>query len=627
MTVGRFFWKVFLINAAVMATVLGLCTLVILHEFDRFQAHELFERLAAQARTLAAAIDARLDSAHADELQKLVRSIGVYPEGGVRITIMEASGEVLADSAEDPRQMDNHANRPEFVAAMRDGMGESTRWSHTVSTELMYVALRVGRADGPRGVIRVSAATTLLGQWARPWRRLLATIGAASVGAVVALALSLGLLWSRRIGQLTAAARTLSLGDLGAAIPVSGHDEVAILGMSLNRMRDRLSRQLQTIDRQRRTLESLVWQLHEGVVVADADGRLVMINPEADRLLGISRMCGGPVCVGLPVEQCVRQLDLQDMLRGRDAAAGGGEAVPAEQPAGQPAWDGAVRREMRLVVDTDTGPVTLLARAFDVQLPSAAADLAGAESMPRGRLLVLTDVTELDRLVQVKADFASNASHELRTPLAAIRAALDTLKEVDTAADPQMLRRTLGIIERHSGRMESMVVDLLDLSRVESSMSKFDPSPVRTRAVLDEIQHVFADALTAGELHWDVHIDDACRNIVVNREVLGIALRNLTDNAIRFTGRGGRVWIDVRTDGDHVVIEVHDTGCGIPAADQERVFERFYQVQRARSGVQRGTGLGLSIVRHAAAAMNGRVALRSEVGVGTTVSLWIPRRP
>jgi two-component system phosphate regulon sensor histidine kinase PhoR len=625
MTAGRFFWKVFLIHAAVMATVLGFCILVILIEFERFQTQELSERLSWQARTLVASMDVQAETGVAEDLQALVRAAGTQPNFDARVTLIGADGTVIADSVGDPASMDNHANRPEVATALREGTGESVRWSHSVGEEMHYVAVRIGSADARRGVLRVSTATAAIGKRAQPWRRLLATIAFTSAGAVIVLALSIGILWSRRIGQIATAARTLSGGDLSAQVPVSGNDEVAVLGKALNRMRDRLARQLETIDRQRRTLESLVAQLHEGVIVADADGRLVLINSEADRLLDVSRVCDCKACAGLPVEQCIRQLDLQQMLRGAE------RDVPGEKsasPAGEAAMTPNVARdEARLTVDTETGPVTLLARAFDFQLPPPALAASGESDSPRGRLLVLTDVTELNRLVQVKADFAANASHELRTPLAAIRAALDTLRAVDWTGDSDTVRRTLNVIERHAGRMEAMVVDLLDLSRLESPMAKFDPSAVRTRIIFDEINGIFADALAAKELQWEVEIGDTCRTIVVNRELLRIALRNLVDNAIRFTERGGLVRLIARTENDGAIIEVRDTGCGIAIAEQERVFERFYQVQRARSGIQRGTGLGLSIVRHAAAAMNGRVTLTSELGKGTTVSLQLPQQP
>jgi len=626
---GRFFWKVFLVNALVLATVLAVSVIVILHESERFQQAELTERLTAQANTLRVSVESRWSREHLDELRRIVQAAGTQPDRGVRITLIDAEGVVWADSAHDPATMGHHGTRPEFLAALREGYGESLRWSHTVSGELKYVALRVGPAESPKGVVRVSTATSAAGWNAQPGSRLFLTVGGTSVAAAVALALSLGILWSRRLGRIAAAARTLSRGDLSARVSVSGRDEVAILGLALNRMRDRLSKQMETIDRQRRTLESLLSQLHEGVIVTDADGRLVLVNAEADRLLNVSACSGDRTSAGLPVEQCIRELDLQNMLRGAAAVDAGASPDSSEKASFPPrASLHAPRDEAHITLDTPAGKVNLLARAFDFQLPpSVPPDAADADSPRRGRLLVLTDVTELNKLMQVKADFAANASHELRTPLAAIRAALDTLGVLDWGTEVDSGRRTLEVIERHARRMEAMVVDLLDLSRLESPTAKFHPTAVKTRDVFDEMHAIFAEALAAKDLAWDVNLADECRTIVVNRELLRIALRNLVDNAVRFTDRGGRVRLIARRENRHAIIDVEDNGCGIPHAEQERVFERFYQVQRARSGPQRGTGLGLSIVRHAAAAMDGGVSLRSEPGRGTTVTLSIPQPP
>jgi two-component system phosphate regulon sensor histidine kinase PhoR len=320
------------------------------------------------------------------------------------------------------------------------------------------------------------------------------------------------------------------------------------------------------------------------------------------------------------VEECIAQHELQQAL----LPSGKGLNAPSD----------AEPQEVRLQVDGSNGPLSLLARAGDVVLPApAAADgrPVGAPEPVTGRVLVLTDITDLARMIQIKADFAANTSHELRTPLSAIRGAVETLLEIDLADEPESARKFLGVIERHSSRMQAMIMDLLNLSRLESSQNRFEPATLQPAEFLAELRAHYDDILLAKSLHWNSRIEEGLDAIVANQYLLRLTLENLVDNAIKFTDAGGRISVSVSRDRmragtpPSVSIEMADTGCGIPEEEKSRVFERFYQVERARSGGLRGTGLGLSIVRHAVAAMNGTLALQSKVGEGTSVTISLPQ--
>ena len=624
---GRFFWKLFLINAALMALVLVVCVWLVIGQFDRFHDEELTEHLRALAAVIEASVGDRFDAAHADELNALAREIGSVEQGGTRVTFVLADGSVLGDPDADPATMESHANRPEIQEAIAKGWGSSTRWSHTVSQYLRYVAVRVGSPDAPAGVVRVALAVRSIGSQTQPARRLMASVALLSVAAAIVLALGLAALWSGRIRRITRTAQELSRGNLSAVVRVRGRDEVSVLARSLNRMRERITAHLDTIDRQRSTLDALVSQLREGVVVVDADGRVVLLNPEARRLLQPTTNANQASVVGRPLEQCIRQHDLQEMLqpldertspehrtaRGDDEPKGSGLALEAA-------------REARVQIETESGAVVVLARAFDISLPIVPVPNEGAgPSVVRDRVLLLTDVTELTRAMQMKADLAANASHELRTPLSAIRAAVDTLRTMDWLSDGIAAAHFFDVIDRHSHRMETIVRDLLDLSRLEAPSVHFDTARVQIGELLTELETSVRDTLDTKQLRWETTVADACQHVDANPELLRMALRNLIDNAVRFTDSHGKIGVTVRHQGDSVVIEVQDDGCGIRPEDQGRVFERFYQVQRARSGGDRGTGLGLSIVRHAVAAMKGRVDLESELGRGTRVAVTIPK--
>lgn len=630
---GRFFWKLFLGNAALMVVLLGTCVWFMLVEFERFHGEILRSHLQVQAAVLEAVVRDRFDTSHQDELARLARQFSEFAPEHLRITFIAPDGRVLGDSRADPAELDSHADRPEFKEALRNGTGSSTRWSVSVSDTMQYAALRVGTAAAPRGVVRVALPAHPAAARADAARRLLQTIAFLTLLAAVALALGLARLWSRRIGVITAAARAISGGDLRTRVPIDGADEVSMLALSLNRMREHLARQLDTIERQRRTLDALMTQLHEGMVVARPDGRILLVNPEAVRLLGLISPRKDGSFEGLPVETCIPQHDLQVLLVPPQArahlTAEDGDVDPlAEETPGRPQADTpSDTQEVRVRVDGRRGSMSLLVRAFDIVLPTPESGRREqAAPLRPARMLMLTDVTELTKLMHMKADFAANASHELRTPLSAIRGAAETLRTMDLAADAQAAGAFVAMIERHCARMEAMVVDLLDLSRVESPVEPFAPQEVTLRDFWEELRESFADALSAGKLNWQANVSPECQRIMVSEELLRIVLRNLVENAVRFTPEGGHIQVSARADDNSWIIAVADDGCGIPLEDQARVFERFYQVARARSGPNRGTGLGLSIVRHAVSAMHGAVRLESAPGKGTTVTVTIPQQ-
>ena len=492
--------------------------------------------------------------------------------------------------------------------------------------ELKYVAVRVGPEDAPGGGLRVAMPVQRIGARLRSTRRLVWEIALAALAAAVVLALGLARLWSGRIGRITSVARSVSRGDLSARINVAGRDEVAVLAASVDRMRRNLAGQLATIDRHRRTLASLLGQLTEGVVVARPDGRIILMNPAAVRLLNapydINDNRAGE---GAIVEECVPQHELQRMLLSKPEP-GAGEAVAAS-PSGV--------REARVELSRGgKGSVSVLARGSDILLPDfngAPGGEVSSDASSAGRLLVLTDVTELTRAMQVKADFAANASHELRTPLSAIRAAAETLLAMDLVADPGSAGRFVQVIDRHSARLEALVSDLLDLSGLESGQVEFTATPLDLTGFCHELHGRWAEALRAKKLRWQCELAPECRRVTANAHLLQLILDNLVDNAIKFTDEGGRVGISGTPAEEGVALEVADDGCGIAPEEQDRVFERFYQVERARSGARsevgeiRGTGLGLSIVKHAVASMHGSVRLQSAVGEGTRVTVTIPQ--
>jgi two-component system, OmpR family, phosphate regulon sensor histidine kinase PhoR len=627
---GRLFWKLFLGNAVLMAAVLVSLGWLVVTTVDRFSARELTDHLRTQASTIIEATDGRFDTAHAADLEDFVRRLRAAQAEDIRYTLVLPDGSVLADSDADPAKMEPHGDRAEVRQALIHGWGEDTRLSQTLGRDLKYVAVRIGSAEHPFGVVRTAMPLRSITERTGAEHKPIWTIAFTGVVMVVLLALGIARLWSQPIRRIVLTAQNLSRGDLSSRVPEAGRDELGMLARSLNQMRGHLASQLETIDKQRRVLESILAQISEGVIVAGPDRRIVLINPAAVRLLGLSAAPTGNrgTFQGVTVRQCISQGELQQALI----------HAPEENGVGIPSGGSSDAvlglQEIKLQLDGQNGHLSLLARACDVVLPgpSVVDDRREQQSRPVvGRLLVLTDITELSQMIQIKADFAANTSHELRTPLSAIRGAVETLLEMDFADDPQSARRFLGVIDRHSSRMMAMITDLLNLSRLESSQDRFKPRTLKLPELLAELKAHYADLLAAKKLRWQADIAGPSTTIVANPYLLRLTLENLLDNAVKFTDEEGSIAVACR-DADRcpdgrtaVAIEVIDTGCGIPEEEQGRVFERFYQVERSRSGATRGTGLGLSIVRHAVAAMQGNVSLRSKVGEGTTVTITIPQ--
>lgn len=641
---GRFFWKLFAGNAVLMAVILGVSIWVIVGSIERAHIQDIGEQLKQTAEHIRDRIRQKqtFSFERRAALQALASDLGGMDAVYGRITIIAADGTVWADSDATASEMESHANRPEVIQAMKEGHGQSRRWSATVKRELMYVALRVDRQsqDGagaqPLGVVRVSMPVFRITEQTGTTRDLIWRIAGLGLVAALLSALGLAYVWSMPIRRITEAARSLSEGDLSARTTVRGSDEIAQMARSLNQMRESLATQLHTIDQQRHHLEHFIQTLSEGVIIAGPDGRIVLINQAACRLLrpsdfetpqttptmksdlSKSGLLNIQQFVGRRVDDCIANTELRGLfVRGGSAD----ESTLDEAAQG-------VIRELPLHVDRSGGTVHLLARASDIDL----SDTTTKGAASTGRLVVLTDVTELTRTIRMKTDFVANASHELRTPLSTIRASVETLQHLDLVSDFESARHFMEVIERHTGRLEELVGDLLDLSRLESSGTSFPSERINLIELVDEVYGRFAHSIKCKGLRWEGICSESCETIRTNARLLRLVLDNLVSNAIKFTEAGGRVSVHCELDADAIVVSVSDEGCGIPKAELDRVFERFYQVEAARSdtntlvGVKRGTGLGLSIVRHAVAAMNASVELDSEVGVGTTVSVHIPIR-
>lgn len=571
------------------------------------RARELDALLRAELLTQARIAAAGLVEEWPPAAEAVAPLLAVWRGGAGQVAVLASDGRVLTA---DPPVANPQSlwSGPETTLALRAGTGTDTRPWGAGQHRHVIVAARIGTSESPRGIVWL----------ARPLERAIGGRAGASAGVMILVTLTTlgtlvftGLVVRFRLRVLQraiATVRRLSAGDL-AAVPRAGDGyEQSMLTSELMALRRRLATQVETIDRQRRMLASLVNQLREGVIVARGDGRIALINPTAIRLLNLESVGADETAfVGRTVEACIPQHQIQVLLAPVGSAA--------EQP--------ETLADARLEVQSPAGAAHLLVRASELVLGDPGHTADGAQP---GRVVVLTDISALQRTIQVRTDFVANASHELRTPLSTIRAAVETLLTMDLATEGPAARKFLEKVDRQSARLQQMVADLLDLSRLESPAERFEPERIEIRRLVQDLQARFAEALERRQLAWATTINPpSLVQMLAHPHLLRLVLDNLVDNAIKFTEPGGQVGLSIRRTNGDVAVEVWDTGCGIPPEDQQRVFERFYQVQRARSGPERGTGLGLSIVRHAVGAMRGRVQLESRPGAGTRVTVTLPQ--
>ena len=541
-----------------------------------------------QVRTLSAAAAAVRHAADAGRL----RQIAV--DNGCRLTVVGGDGVVRSDTDADASRMVNHNARPEVVDARRLGLGTSSHFSQTLGRPAVYLAMPADAADPAGAVVRVCYTP---GRWAS----LQTPLWAVTIGGAVATAFIIGGLatvlqrqWVAPVRTVAAAALRMASGQWDARVDPAGSDDVRHLGTQVNHLAAQAELQLAELKRQRRDLRSLVDTLPDPILVTGTAGRVELVNvPAADLLaLSPSRL------VGQKTVEVVGDEAVLQMLESASDVAASWETPP-------------VYRELRLMRDGHR-------RTFQS---------FAARTATGGTLLVLRDVTGMADAVQMKTDFVANASHELRTPIAAIKIALETLADA-YVDDPPQAHRCLAIIDGHVRRLEDLLRDLLDLSRLESPDARPTLVEVDPRELFASLRSTFGP--TADQKGVTLAFDDGPGvpdTFPGDEHLLNLILKNLVENSLKFTAAGGRVAVGVRAvDGSDVIVSVADTGIGIPPEHRDRVFERFYQVDAARSGTAgRGTGLGLAIVKHAVLALGGTVQLESAVGRGTAVTCVLPR--
>ncbi len=586
---GRFVWKLYTGYAAVILLICLLQWLLVARLLIR-GSHEAAAREVAHVADLLAELarDALAGDAAAVALDVRLRRLG--DSTGLRYTVTDACGRALADSHLVAASMDSLRERQEVRAAAQSGHGEFLRRPNGGGQLLLFHARSVDVGQRRLGFVRVGSPLYDEHDGLSDLRWILAC--SAVLG--MAVALVSGLLLARRvtdpIKSMTARARTIAAGGYHQRIAVSGRDETARLGEALNAMTDQLESRLRSLQEEKGKLQAILSSMVEGVLAVDRRECLLHLNQTAAAILRIEVEDG----IGRPFLEVCRSVGMDQTLR--DALAGQGPRHAELDLSG-------AHRSRCVQVHAD-----------------AIRDAAGAVT---GAVAVLHDITDLRELEKVRQDFVANVSHELKTPLTAILGITETLAG-DAAMPVGTRMRFLERMIVQGRRLEQLVRDLLTLSRLESVDIGSDMGAVDLVAIAGRCCRTFADEAERKRIALELTTAADEVRVHGDGESLQQAVDNLINNAIRYTPAGGKVEVTVSCDGAMALVSVSDTGIGIAKVDRERIFERFYRVDKARSRELGGTGLGLSIVKHVARGHRGSVTVDSVLGKGSCFTLSLP---
>jgi two-component system phosphate regulon sensor histidine kinase PhoR len=510
-----------------------------------------------------------------DSLDALAKKLGT--EINTRITVIDPDGHVLADSKENPHDMDNHRWRPEIANALEGAVGTSVRYSRTVKQDMLYVAVPVFKDGRIIGVVRTSLflddINTLLNTLRIRILLICAIIAAASL--ILAAFFSRNL--SQPVRELVRASRRVADGDFDVTVLLKRKDELRELADSFNDMVSQIKNLFNEVSLEKEALNTIIASIQEGVLVLDRQGRIVLCNDSFKRIVN------APCAAGHYYWEVVRTPQLGQLV----------DMVLHQE-------DTVVRHDVRLSRRSFVCSATHL-------------------SVAQQTVVTFHDVTELLDLAVLKKDFILNVSHELRTPLTAIKGFIETLEQESR----KNATRYLEIIKKHTERLINIVQDLQMLSELEET-ERIELEEVNLRQLLETIHKLFEQRLKEKGLALKVTVAHDVASIAADPFKLEQMFVNLIDNAIKYTEKG-EVRISAEPYNSSVKITIEDTGTGIPEQHLGRIFERFYVVDKSRSRKMGGTGLGLSIVKHIVQAHNGTIQVTSEANKGTTFTIIIPK--
>jgi len=566
----RVFLKLLLLLIVVVGASTAALDLLVRRNWESSLQSQLQQDLEDKVRMFAARANREAGTIPFQQLANEIAS-----DARARATLIERSGKVLADSNADSETMENHATRPEFIAALQHGeLGNNRRTSHTLGIQFLYVAAPTSfgavRLAYPLASIRAAVYHVRM--------QLLEASGIALlIGFVIALFGAESV--ARRLRKIVAFSEQIAAGNLAARLPDSGGDEIGRLAMTLDKTARQLETNFRNLENNRKQLDTLLNSMEDAVVAVSPKHEVVWYNGS------MKRMAASNIAVGTPLIRAVRDPDF-----------------------------------LRVVDDVLQQGKTQSVPLYSVT-PRRTFGMTSAPLPDGGAVCVLRDTTEIARVEKTRRDFIANVSHELRTPLTSLLGYTETLLDEDGAGKQHEF---LEIIRRNAQRMSRLTEDLLTLARVESGEYALEQTAVPVNVLLQDAQISFNEvAKNKGVAIEIVEVPDA--QVLADRDAIHQVFANLIDNALKYGSGSKNIQIGAVERDGHIECFVRDYGPGIPSEHLPRLFERFYRVDKARSREAGGTGLGLAIVKHIVLNHGGEAGVTSELGHGSTFWFRLPK--
>lgn len=535
--------------------------------------------LTAQARIIAMGSEAEMKGRTAD----------LSRETRARVTIVNVRGRVVADSGV-IEQMDNHLNRPEIQEARLKGRGSSIRYSRTLKTDMLYIAVPYHEGRTVKGYVRLARPLAEIAETIDRFRYTVTHILLLVVMCFMIAALFFSMKVISPIRDMAEFTEKIGKGDMSGTLMIDSRDEIGQLAANINTMVTALQERIRAANEEKEKLVSAFASMEEGVIVIGGDNRIEALNRGMKEIIGARY---GDI-VGKTVIEAFRSVELHNALE---------KFRQDRQPALQ---EIALGDDNEIVLDVNISPVK------------------PPPGEPPKTMMVFHNVTRLKKLERVRSDFVANVTHEIRTPLTAIIGFVETLQQGD-GPDGETAKRFLQVIHDNAKRLSRLVDDLMTLSGIELGETKLQIAPLDMNDTLDNALAVFQAKALEKRIGITKNIPAEIPMLKADRDRVSQVFLNVLDNAVKFTPEGGRITIDAVPEGDGwVKVSISDTGPGIPKKDIPRLGERFYRVDKSRSREVGGTGLGLSIVKHLMFSHGGRMEIESTQGAGTTVLLYFP---
>ena len=565
---------------------------------EQFYLNETKEHLTSKAHLIQSGIDTKRENV---SLQDFVKKSSKLSE--IRITILDTNGVVLADSEEDPGSMENHRGinkREEIEVAIKKGIGSSQRYSTTINEHMLYVAI-LASVEGSHFIIRTSESMLSLNTSINKVRQRIVLISIIILIVIIPAVIITSRFITRPLFLIGKAAKKISKGDMFDPIPISqksffsGTEEISSITVALNEMAKELDKKIATITREKNEQKNILnyiniiqYSMSEGLIAIDLENKFSTINKAASSYLNIDRKKD----IGKPYDKKIKNKAIKKIIK---------SILKKQRPITKEIRIGRMKKMFFIV----NGKV-----------------LKDQKSKPVGCLIVMTDVTRLKQLEAMRRVFVANVSHELKTPITSIGGYIETAQgDIPLETKNEFLEKAI----KQNNRLNSIIDDLLRLSRIEAIEDE-DTFTLSTQKLLPIIESSVEDI--RGEIKkYGIKVviecsDDICAKI--DSQLMREALINLLENAIKYGVDNSTVILSVKRKSNKILIDIENKGELIPEKERDRIFNRFYRLDKSRSKKTGGTGLGLAIVKHISIVHNGTIEVHKSDGDTTVFRLTLP---